>query len=520
MTAPRRQLVFGLDAAEWTVVERLAAAGRLPTFRRLLERGSHGLLATTAEILPDTVWSTIYAGRNPATFDKYFYVQYDRRTGDLRHVKDDGFTKRPFWKLLSDAGLEVGVVDAVKYPVTEGLRGFMIANWGAHATKAPRASWPAGLLAEADRRFGRNPVGDVDRISDTAGSRRDMRERLLRGAALRRDLLRWLAVEQPWQVLFCGFSELHQVGHHFWHGFDASHPRHGEITTQGLADTLELVYAAVDDAIGGVLDAVGDDVDVLVVAGHGMGPLRHASWNVPEMLELLGYGRSRHVPRAAERHRRGATSFWRRLKTTLPGWLQYAIKERLPERWQDELLFRWYAGDRRGWRGARAFAIPNNDTVAAIRIAVIGRDAHGIVQPGVEYDAVCEDITNALLELTDPATGRRVVRAVTKVHETLHGEFLDDKPDLCVLWEQGFVWSAVHSPRFGRIDIRQQDSRTGSHTAYGFFVATGPDVVPGRRLEGHSILDVAPTILHRAGVELPDDLEGTPIDLAGRAVNA
>jgi predicted AlkP superfamily phosphohydrolase/phosphomutase len=516
--AGRRQIVFGLDAAEWTVVEQMAGDGRLPTFRRLLAAGCHGRLWSTAEILPDTVWSTIYAGRNPATFDKYFYVQYDRHRGDLRHVHDDGFTERPFWKTLSEAGRTVGVVDAVKYPVTEGLDGFMIANWGAHATKAPRASWPADLLAEADRHFGRNPVGDVDRISDTPASRRDMRDRLLRGAALRKQLLCWLVATRPVDLLFCGFSELHQVGHHFWHGWDPTHPRHAEIRAQGLADTLAEVYAAVDDTLGAVLDAAGPEVDVLVVAGHGMGPLRHASWNLPEMLDLLGYG-PRPARRAAGGRIEGSSSFWRRLKKSVPGWLQYAIKERLPRRWQDELLFRWYAGSR-DWQGWRAFVIPNNDTVAAIRIAVKGRDRHGLVEPGAEYRRVCDALVEALMELTDPVSGRRVVRKVSRLHEDLHGPFLADKPDLCVLWEQDFVWSAVRSPRFGDLEIRSQDSRTGSHTPYGFFIAAGPDVEPGRVLDGHSILDVAPTLLRNAGVPLPADLEGRPIEIARCPVDA
>lgn len=518
MGARSRQVVFGLDAAEWTLVERWSREGRLPTFRRLLERGTRGRLATTAEFLPDTVWSSIYAGRNPGTFEKYFYVQYTPTTGDLRHVKDGAFTHQPFWRALSDAGLTCGVVDAVKYPLTEGIRGFGIANWGAHATKAPRASSPPTLLATADERFGRNPVGDVDRISDTARSRRRMRDRLLRGAAMRKDLLCWLAKEQPWDVLFCGFSELHQVGHHFWHGVDPSHPKHSEIVEQGLADTVERVYAAVDDAVGAVLEVAGDDALALVVAGHGMGALRHASWNLPQMLDLLGYGR-RPARRADAGRPPSDTQFWRTLKQRVPGWLQYGIKERLPERWQDELLFRWYAGDR-AWSGCRAFAIPNNDTVGAIRIAVEGRDPGGLVGTGAEYDAVCEDLTTAMRELTDPVTGRKVVRKVTRLHDVLHGDFVTDKPDLCVLWDQSFVWNSIHSPRFGTVAVRSQDSRTGSHTPYGFVVASGPGVAAGQVVEGHSIYDIAPTVLAQAGVPLPDDLDGAPITLADRAVTA
>ena len=40
--AAPRQLLIGLDAMEWTLVERWASAGVLPTFRRLLAEGEIG----------------------------------------------------------------------------------------------------------------------------------------------------------------------------------------------------------------------------------------------------------------------------------------------------------------------------------------------------------------------------------------------------------------------------------------------------------------------------------------------
>ena len=82
----------------------------------------------------------------------------------------------------------------------------------------------------------------------------------------------------------------------------------------------------------------------------------------------------------------------------LPGKVQYAIKAALPQRLQDELIFRWYAGER-NWAGRRAFAVPNNDSVGAIRINVVGRDKYGVVQPGEEYERVCHDIAPTVLQL-------------------------------------------------------------------------------------------------------------------------
>ncbi len=512
-----RQLVVAIDACEWTLVRRWADAGKLPTFARLLAEGASGSLTTTAGQLPDTVWSCVYGGRNPATFEKYFYVQYDPGTGDLRHVRDDAFTTRPFWDVLSEAGRTVGVFDVVKHPASRAIRGFHVANWGAHATKTPRASTPAALLPALTAAFGAHPVGDCDAVDATPRSRRDLRQRVLAGVRLRGAVLRHLMQHEPWDVLVAGFSEPHCIGHHFWHRMDAARPPDQGVHADGLADSIEQVYRAMDAEIGSLVALAGPDTLVLAVSGHGMGPLRHASWHLPEILDRLGFGepgtRANGASSAAPRAAR--SNHWRTLKRVVPGRLQYAIKNRLPQRLQDELLFRWYAGER-DWRRRRAFAVPNNDSVGAIRLNVRGRDRFGTVAPE-DYDRLVAEITAELLALRDPATRRPVVRRVTKTREAFTGSFLDGLPDLTVAWDASFPWRAVTSARLGTLTLRDQDGRSGGHTDHGFVIVAGPGVPRGVALDACSIYDIAPTILRAADVALPSELEGRPLPIFNSA---
>jgi hypothetical protein len=118
---------------------------------------------------------------------------------------------------------------------------------------------------------------------------------------------------------------------------------------------------------------------------------------------------------------------------TIPSARQYRIKGVLPQAIQEQLVFRWYSGGR-SWAGSRAFAVPNNDAVGTIRISVAGRDKHGLIEPGEEYNRVRDDIANALRKLTDPVTGRPVVKRVTYVHEVFRGPFARQLPNLTVLW--------------------------------------------------------------------------------------
>ncbi len=519
-TSARRQLLIGLDAAEWELVSRWAAEGKLPAFRRLIAEGSRSVLSTTAEQLPDTVWYCIYTGTNPAKLEKFFYVQYDPTTHGLRYMTDDEIRRPPFWDFLGAAGRRVGILDVPKFPASQSVNGFQVTNWGAHATKTARMSNPPEILKQIDERFGPHPVGDCDKVDGNPEDLRGLRERILAGVKLRGEVTRALMAEQSWDVLFTAFSEPHCVGHHFWGLQDPTRPEYDPEDRHGLRDTIEQVYRAIDREIGLMLDLVGDDTLCMVFSGHGMGPIYHASWNLPEMLDLLGYGQSPATSVAVTAETRKArVNPWRILKMVVPGWLQYRIKEMLPQALQEKLLFQWYTGGQ-DWKACRAFAIPNNDSVGAIRVSVRGRDKHGLVEPGEEYRAVCRDIANALYELRDPATGRPVVRRVTLTHEVFHGPFLEQLPDLTVLWDQTFAWHSVQSPRIGTLELRPQDGRSGSHTPRGFLLARGPGVSPGVELKGGSIFDIAPTVLHNAGVPTPEDMDGQPLPIRTPAVAA
>ena len=81
-----------------------------------------------------------------------------------------------------------------------------------------------------------------------------------------------------------------------------------------------------------------------VFAAHGMGPVYHASWNLPEILDLLGYGREQLGKKGQAAAARRSRNLWRILKMTIPSAWQYRIKGALPQAIQEQLVFRWYSG--------------------------------------------------------------------------------------------------------------------------------------------------------------------------------
>jgi predicted AlkP superfamily phosphohydrolase/phosphomutase len=407
------------------------------------------------------------------------------------------------------------VADAPKFKLSKCIDaggGFQLANWGTHASTTARASTPSNLLNEVQTRFGTHAVGECDAVDHHPRALCRLRRNVVTGVNQHGEVFRWLMRERQWDVFLAGFSASHCIGHHFWHGTDESHPRYDEAVAAGIDGAIEEVYCAIDRELGELIAAAGPHAQVMVFSAHGMGPLYHASWNLPEIIDLLGYGRQ--APRKRERNesRDAKVNPWRILKTTLPGALQYRIKAMLPKAMQDQLLFLWYSGGRQ-WAGSRAFAVPNNDAVGSIRLAVKGRDKYGLIEPGEEYRRVRNDIADALYGLTDPVSGRPVIKRVAYVHDEYKGPFANQLPDLTVLWDQSFAWSSLHSQRIGTLRIRAQDARTGGHTAYGFLLATGPHVACGARIYGGSLYDIAPTVLETAGVAAPRDLDGRALRL-------
>ncbi len=176
-----RQLVICVDAMEWDLVRLWAAQGKLPVLRRLMDEGASAELSTTAAQLPDTVWTSLVTGLNPAKLEKYFYVQYEGAKRGLRHVSDDMVTAAPVWSMLSAAGTRVGVADIPHVAAGRPLNGFWVSNWGTHGPEGAQASHPPELVRDIQERFGPYPVGDCDACDDTPSKLSDLRDRILAG---------------------------------------------------------------------------------------------------------------------------------------------------------------------------------------------------------------------------------------------------------------------------------------------------------------------------------------------------
>lgn len=502
-------LLIGLDAAEPSCIDRWIAEGRLPSLAGLRAAGAWTPLRSPAEEFPDEVWPSLYASTNAARIGKYYYIQPEPNSDKLALLEDDHQGKQ-FWTVASEAGKRCAVIDPPKTAIMPGLNGVQLANWGAHATRCETASQPAALLDEILAKYGPYPLHTCDNHSRSANSYRRLRDDLIEGVRLRGAVLRDLLEREDWDLFFAAFSESHCSGHQFWHFQDPTHPLYDPDDQHGLESAMADVYEAIDHEIGSLLELVGRETPVVIFSGHGMAPQFHGRDLTPTLLKLWGLDGPRNLDPdpAQEREIRVRPGLVQWLKETVPIQLQYMVKAALPKSIESAVVAR-VMGSKHLDPNARVNYVPNNDLNPAFRVNLKGRDPHGLVEPGAEYEALLDYLSQRLSELINPATGKLAIRKITRLHDRYAGPQLDLLPDLTAMWSREAWIGEVRSPGYATVTGSHRDLRTGGHDAMGFCLLQAPGLAAD--LDGApepTGKDIGPTVLRLLGVPVPDTMEG------------
>jgi predicted AlkP superfamily phosphohydrolase/phosphomutase len=502
-----RLVLIGIDAASSALVREWAAAGDLPTIAGLLRSGFSATLATPLGVLEGGIWPTFLTSTSPASHGMFSYLKLKPRTYDLEvGMYANRLPVPPFWAHLSGAGKRVAVIDAPFARPVRKLNGIQVTNWGAHDPWCwRRSSWPPRLIGELVRRFGSHPVDTCDAKGRSLEDYADLRARLIAGVEKKTALLRHCLARERWDFFFGVFSESHCAGHQFWHLMDPRHPQHDLKASEELRSTIRDVYRAIDAGVGTILGDVASGTHVLLMLSHGMGPYYAGSHLLDLVIERLGVNGTYSAPPASTTGgSRTGRLLWT-LRYLVPSKLRLELRSRLPK--LAVTLRRWVNHpDSNPWPRMRAFAVPSNNMTGAIRINLKGREPEGLVEPGAEYEALRQEIIDALVALENPETGRSAVQWVARVEDLYQGTRLRDMPDLLVEWDHAAPINTLYSPRIGRVSQAFGGHRTGDHWQNGLLIGRG--FRAGEIAEKVSTEDIAPTILDFFDVPSPATFEG------------
>jgi len=103
-----RLLILGMDGADPELLSVWMTQGKLPAFLRLAEEGLLAPLRSTIPPLTPVAWNTFMTGVNAGAHGVYDWRQFTDTDGQGEAVRP---AVKTLWRLLSDRGLRVGVMN-------------------------------------------------------------------------------------------------------------------------------------------------------------------------------------------------------------------------------------------------------------------------------------------------------------------------------------------------------------------------------------------------------------------------
>jgi predicted AlkP superfamily phosphohydrolase/phosphomutase len=313
----------------------------------------------------------------------------------------------------------------------------------------------------------------------------------------RREALTLAALARDdWDVLFSVFSTPDRVQHVLYRHLDTGHPRHDPAEAAreapffgrptALRDAIPEMYRQVDRVVGAVAGALRADDVLLLCADHGFASFRREV-HVNNWLAERGF--------LAVRADAGAEG---------PRRLDASVVD---------------------WSATQAYAVG----LGGVWLNLKGRERMGIVEPA-QAGAVLEAIRAAFRETSEtrPDGARaRVGVDATAAAALYSGPHAGRCADLMLGFDEPYraSWATARgeivlaSDSGGRtvagpVFQDNLDAWSGDHASVapdvvtGLFLSSEPVVVPPG---GISVLHVAPTILDRMGVPIPDDYDEAPL---------
>jgi len=498
-----RVLVLGFDAATFWLIDPWVAEGKLPNFQRLMDEGARGKLASTIPYVSGPAWVSFSTGVNPGKHGVFDFARREAGGYGIQLVNARDIRCPTLWSLLSEAGLRVGALNCpVTYP-PRPVNGFMVSGM---LTPSPKSefAYPPELKEELLRAVPNYLIESAETSPDweqtKAAVARNVRQGTEARAAATRFLMNWL---EDWDLFAVVYSETDRVMTYLWDDMDATHPAHDPRLAARFGDEILHHYQQLDAILGQTMDELVDErTTLLVVSDHGFGGV-HRFFYPNRWLEAEGYLALKSGSRSTGLVQ-GAKGLLRRLG--LAHVTKQALRTFFPN-WGFTSQLRQFTFTRDvDWSRTRAFWAADN----GISINLAGREPEGIVQPGPEYDALCDEIAERLLNFRDPVNGERVVAEVHRRGDIYTGPYIDESPDLRVVWQE---YPAERRTHFSAGELWGEAmfgpaGQTGDHCYQGIFLAWGNGVQPGAVLEGSQIVDIAPTILWLLRQPVLTDMDG------------
>jgi len=504
----RKVLVIGLDSATFDIIEPLIQKGQLPNLAKFMLEGSKGILQSVLPPLSPQAWSSFMTGFNPGRHGVFGFKEKLDGSYAFHFVNNKIIKSKTLWKLLSELGKKVVVINIpMTYP-PEPVNGILISGMDAPGVSSdftfPGEAKEEILKICPDYYVHLHVAGYLD--SDE--KRRKAVKDLYHMTQAREKVALHYLKNYDWDFYAINFAAIDQAQHHFWRYM-------ADEDQNEFKNCIYDLYKRLDETVGRLTQDLDDEVTVFIMSDHGAGPISDVvvfidEWLLSEgLVSFLGRDKKRGILKGFVR------DFVERLYDfgvkIAPSNLKDSIQRLLPRfRGKARSFITQSIVD---WEKTLVYS---GENIGTLRVNLKGRDPNGKVRPD-EYEDLLKKIIEKLESLENPLTKELLIDKVYRRGELYWGEHMDQSPDL-IIWPkenkyriQKRLFRKGKGKRAVAIKKRKGVETSGTHRLEGILFAKGPGIRKNAVVSQNYIYDLFPTILYAMDLDIPSGLDGKVI---------
>lgn len=473
-------LLIGVDGATFAVLDPYMERGVMPFVRGLVERGTRASLRSVMPPLTPPAWTSLVTGKHPGQHGVFDFFQKEEPDSVYFQFASSQDVRSPtIWSLASDEGRRVISLNFPLMFPPPPVDGYVV---------------PGGMMPWRQLRLGCHPPGLFDRLKALPGFKpREMLDMELEIKAIEgcpddeyaqwveshiqreqrwAEVARHLIAEEPADLIGVLFDGVDKLQHLCWRFIDpACRPARPSAWEREMIERCERYFSALDAIIADLVALAGPET-VILASDHGFGPTSEV-FHVNSWLEREGY------LTWADRPNGDAGGDGTELGFA-------------------EMTRHVHAVD---WTQTLAYAA----TASGQGINIVSR-VPGTEDPLSEdaRRALADELRERLLAIRRPDDARPLVEEAWTRHEAFSGPYEALGPDVSMILADGGTMSILPCETL----VTHRDEPRGHHRWDGIFIANGSGIRAGAEVDELSIVDVAPLVLHRLGLAVPDDMAG------------
>lgn len=510
-------LIIGLDGATFNVIDQLITKGQLPNLEKLIRQGCGLELLSTIPPYSAPAWSSFMTGMNPGKHGIVDFTEHIKSEYKLKFLNASDRQGKSLWRILSEYGKNVAVVNVpFTYPPEE-VNGFIISGMDAPSTNTDY-TYPKELSDEIAAKIGRYIIEVSVKDYIAKGRPKKFLREIENVFKLHTKMLKYLLNNKPWDLFIYVCRLTDQIQHYFWKYFDPQHPFYQEEADEELKDAVPSVYRKIDTFIGELVASLDENVNVIVISDHGQGGITGKKIYLNKWLKNQGFlefdeKKNKRNKLLNFMGRKTGNELIYFIRKRIPKVIRTAVIKKAPILKDKLVSYRSFSNI--DWEKTKAYSDEKREN---IWINVRGCQPKGIIAPGKEYENLRDEIIAKLKDMRDPQTGELIFPEIFKKEALYQGPYIEKAPD--IIFTQGkrkytYILQTSNEENNTALWIDCLNKRetatlpNADHRLEGILIVKGRNVRErGRIFQPASIVDVAPTILYMMGLPVPEEMDG------------